>query len=53
MPMLESVLFLDPQAAVPVCFCEVCGGERYAPGLNCICCERRSGNDDDGTESEL
>ena len=40
-PSIESVLYTDPQAAAPACFCPVCGGERYAPGLVCLRCERR------------
>ena len=38
---IESVLFADPQAARPACFCQVCGGECYAPSLICLRCERR------------
>ena len=40
--MYESILFSDPQQARPACFCPVCGGERYLPGLICIRCERRN-----------
>ena len=47
---MESVLFYDPQAEVPGCFCPVCGSECYRPGLNCIRCERRMEDDLDGTE---
>ena len=39
--ILEQVLFADPQAQVPVCYCSCCGGARYAPSLICIRCERR------------
>ncbi|MDO5153745.1 MAG: hypothetical protein Q4D50_10370 [Eubacteriales bacterium] len=39
--MFESTLFIDPQAALPACFCPVCGGECYGPGCICIRCERR------------
>lgn len=38
---LPYTLFFDPQAAVPAEFCRKCGCERYAPGLNCLHCERR------------
>ena len=40
-PLIEPVLYLDPQNQIPVCFCPVCGGERYAPSLICLRCERR------------
>ena len=40
-PVIEPVLFLDAQRAVPVCLCETCGGERYGPSLRCLRCERR------------
>ena len=39
--LIESVLFVDPQAVPPVCRCRCCGGERYAPGRRCLRCERR------------
>ena len=39
---MEGTLFLDPQAAVPACFCPRCGGECYAPTLTCSRCERRA-----------
>ena len=38
---IEPVLYLDPQQAAPACLCRRCGGERYAPGLGCLRCERR------------
>ena len=38
---MEGTLFLDPQAAVPACFCPRCGGECYSPTFTCIRCERR------------
>lgn len=38
---IEPMLYPDPQAAIPACFCSVCGGERYAPSLVCLRCERR------------
>lgn len=42
MPVLiEPMLYGDPQGARPACFCPRCGGERYAPGLGCLRCERR------------
>lgn len=37
---IEPTLYLDPQAAVPASFCPICGGERYAPGENCLRCQR-------------
>ena len=40
LPKIESTLFTDPQDAPIACFCPVCGGARYAPGLVCIRCER-------------
>ena len=36
---MEGTLFLDPQAAVPACFCPRCGGECYSPTFTCIRCE--------------
>ena len=41
-PLIEPMLYIDIQQAVPACFCETCGGERYAPGLVCLRCERRA-----------
>lgn len=38
-PMIEPVLYLDPQQAVPVWFCECCGAELYSPGTLCEECE--------------
>jgi len=38
--MIEQMLYTDPQAAVPVCYCRRCGGARFAPSLICIRCER-------------
>lgn len=40
-PSIEPTLYIDPQAAPPVCFCSRCGRELYAPSLICLCCERR------------
>lgn len=40
-PLIEPVLYLDPQNQIPACFCEACGGERYAPTFTCLRCERR------------
>ena len=40
--MYESILYVDPQAKIPACFCQNCGGECYAPSLICIRCERRA-----------
>ena len=36
---LEPMLYIDDQAQVPVCLCEKCGGECYAPDGVCRCCE--------------
>jgi len=41
MPVFESILYTDPQAERPVCFCPVCGGECYGPSGICVNCERR------------
>ena len=41
MEQIEPMLYIDPQTRKPVCFCSRCGGERYAPGLVCLRCERR------------
>ena len=38
--MIEQILFVDEQAAVPACYCSRCGGARFAPSLVCIRCER-------------
>ena len=38
-PLIEPVLFLDPQAEKPVCFCLRCGGECYHPAELCDDCE--------------
>ena len=37
--MFESILYTDPQAAKPACFCPRCGGECYWPSLLCIRCQ--------------
>ena len=29
---IQGVLYVDPQAARPAGFCEICGGEVYWPG---------------------
>lgn len=34
-------LYIDIQSLPPACFCPHCGGERYAPSLVCLRCERR------------
>ena len=39
---IEPVLYCDPQALRPGCFCGRCGGECYAPSLLCLRCERRT-----------
>ena len=39
--MFESVLYSDPQAAKPACFCPRCGAECYWPSRSCIRCERK------------
>ena len=40
-PMIEPVLFCDPQSAKPVCFCSRCGGELYGEGQPCGRCLHR------------
>ena len=37
--MFESILYTDPQAVKPACFCPRCGGECYWPSLVCIKCD--------------
>ncbi len=37
---IESVLYTDPQDAVPGGFCEKCGGALYLPSLECIRCQK-------------
>lgn len=39
--IIEPVLYLDPQAAKPLCFCPICGGEIYTQEGICLRCERR------------
>ena len=39
--VVEQVLYVDEQSLPPAGFCEVCGGELYAPSLACLRCERR------------
>ena len=39
--IIEPMLYQDEQALPPAGFCEVCGGEVYAPTLACLRCERR------------
>ena len=41
-PQIEPMLYIDLQSRVPACYCEICGAERYAPGLHCLRCERRA-----------
>lgn len=41
MDAIEQTLYIDNQAQKPACFCRRCGGERYAPSLICLRCERR------------
>lgn len=38
---IEPVLYVDAQGAIPVCFCEQCGGECYRPRKLCPDCEER------------
>ena len=40
-PMIEPVLYIDPQAAKPICFCRRCGGECYHPSPLCSDCEAK------------
>ena len=37
--IIEPVLYTDPQAARPSCFCEKCGGECYHASRLCTDCE--------------
>lgn len=37
---IEPVLYIDMQKQKPAGFCDVCGGELYAPSLICLRCER-------------
>jgi hypothetical protein len=39
--LTEPMLFIDIQSLPPADYCPVCGGERYAPSLICLRCERR------------
>lgn len=39
--ILIHTLYIDPQDILPSAFCPHCGGERYAPSLVCLRCERR------------
>ena len=38
-PLIEPVLYIDPQNARPVCFCLCCGGEIYHAAEICPDCE--------------
>ena len=38
---IESVLYIDSQNIKPAAFCPECGGELYAPSLECLRCQRR------------
>ena len=35
---IESVLYIDPQQAVPAGYCPVCRGALYLPGMICLRC---------------
>ncbi len=39
--ILEPMLYIDLQLQPPAALCPLCGGERYAPSLVCLRCERR------------
>lgn len=39
--LVEGMLYVDPQAARTVGFCEICGGALYGQALGCTRCERR------------
>lgn len=39
--MYESILYSDPQATKPGCFCDKCGAECYPPSFICLRCERK------------
>lgn len=49
---IESTLYIDIQAQKPAAFCPRCCGERYAPSLICLRCER-TGYDAGGTQHLL
>ncbi len=38
--VLESILYIDPQAQVPAGYCADCGGALYSPSLVCLRCGR-------------
>ena len=38
LPQIEPTLYIDPQAAIPVGYCQRCGGAIYAPGGECLRC---------------
>ena len=38
---IEPVLYTDPQAKIPVCFCQRCGGECYSVRRFCPDCEEK------------
>ena len=48
--LIESTLYIDPQAQTPAAYCPICGGALYPPGLYCLRCERRGGLDIKGDE---
>lgn len=39
-PLIQPVLYIDPQQETPGAYCEICGGGLYAPSFRCIRCER-------------
>lgn len=41
-PYIQPVLYWDPQAAKPACFCLRCGGECYHPAKLCPDCEEKT-----------
>ncbi len=50
---IQGVLYVDPQAARPAGFCEICGGEVYWPRLWCCRCGRRGKDAPVGIERKL
>lgn len=39
-PVIEQVLYIDTQAAVPAGYCQQCGGALYASSQQCLRCGR-------------
>ena len=39
-PVIEQVLYIDPQAVIPAGYCPNCGGALYMPSMRCLRCGR-------------